>query len=66
MKIAIAQIWQETHTFCTNPTGLREFHQGGLFFGDEILDKMRGLGEMGAFLEALEGKIWFRSCVPGR
>ena len=55
MKIAIAQIWQETHTFCSNPTGLREFQQGGLFYGDEIIEKMRGLGEMGGFLEALEG-----------
>ena len=56
MKIAIAQIWQETHTFCSNPTGIREFEQGGLFYGEEILEKMQGLGEMGGFLDALEGE----------
>ena len=37
MKIAIAQIWQETHTFCPNLTRLTEFKQGGLFTGEEIL-----------------------------
>ena len=47
MKIAIAQIWQETNTFSRIPTGLREFEQGGLFFGEEILEKMQGLGEIG-------------------
>ena len=56
MKIAIAQIWQETNTFSPNPTGIREFEQGGLFYGEEIPEKMQGLGEIGGFLEALEGE----------
>jgi len=56
MKIAIAQIWQETHTFCLNLTGIKEFEQGGLFYGNEIIEKMQGLGEIGGFLKALEGE----------
>ena len=54
MKIAIAQIWQETHTFCPNLTRLTEFKQGGLFTGEEILNKMGGLGEIGGFITAAQ------------
>ena len=57
MKIAIAQIWQETNTFSRIPTGLREFEQGGLFSGDEISEKMQGLGEIGGFMDALKGEV---------
>ena len=57
MKIAIAQIWQETNTFSRIPTGLREFEQGGLFSGDEIPEKMQGLGEIGGFMDALKGEV---------
>lgn len=54
MRIAIAQIMQETNTFSAVATGLRGFEQGGLYFGDEILERMRGVGEIGGFLAAAE------------
>jgi microcystin degradation protein MlrC len=54
MRIAIAQIWQETNTFCPLLTGLEAFEQNGLFLGDEIMTKMRGVGELGGFIDAAE------------
>lgn len=35
MRIALAQIWQETHTFSPLPTGLREFEANGLLTGHD-------------------------------
>jgi microcystin degradation protein MlrC len=64
MKIAIAQIWQETHTFCPSLTGLAEFKQGGLFTGEEILDKMPGLGEIGGFIAAVDESTSGVELVP--
>ena len=54
MRIAFAQIWQETHTFNPILTDIDDFKQGGLYFGDEILEKMKDLGEIGGFLKAVE------------
>ena len=54
MRIAIAQIVQETNTFSPIVSRLTDFKQGGLHFGAEILDKMRGVGEIGGFLAAAE------------
>jgi microcystin degradation protein MlrC len=50
MKIAIAEISQETDTFSPIPTTLRDFEQTGLYFGNEILEKMPGVGKIGGFL----------------
>ena len=48
MRITFAQIWQETHTFSPIPTGLEEFKQGGLYLGNEILEKMQELADFAA------------------
>ena len=54
MRIAFAQIWQETHTFNPIMTSLEDFKQGGLYFGDEIFEKMENLGEIGGFIKAIK------------
>lgn len=54
MRIAIADILQETCTFNPIPTGLEEFALRGLYFADEILEKARGVGKLGGFLAAAE------------
>jgi len=54
MRIAMAQVWQETHTFNPMATGLVELEESGLYFGDEILEKMWGVAEIGGFLAAAE------------
>lgn len=56
MRIAIAQVWQETNTFNPIPTELQHFEQNGLYVGDAILDRMQGIGELGGFLAAADGE----------
>ena len=51
MRIAIAELAQETDSFSPLRTGLSEFETYGLFTGNEILERMRGTGPLGGFLE---------------
>lgn len=51
MRIAVAEIGQETDSFSPIVTDLRDFSAFGLYFGDEILEKMQGAGPLGGFLE---------------
>lgn len=50
MKIAIAEISQETDTFSPIPTTLSDFEQSGLYLGDEVVERMGGVGKIGGFL----------------
>lgn len=54
MRIAIAHIGQETGSFTPTRTTLETFRQFGLYEGDEVLTKMRGVGPIGGFLAAAE------------
>jgi microcystin degradation protein MlrC len=54
MRIAVAQIRQETNTFNPIPSDLTDFEEGGLYFGGEILEKMRGVGEIGGLIAVVE------------
>jgi microcystin degradation protein MlrC len=51
MRIAIAEIGQETDTFNPLPTTLQFFKDYGLYLGDKILEMMPGVGMLGGFLE---------------
>ena len=51
MRIALAEIAQETDSFSPMVAELADFEAFGLFFGEEILEKMRGVGPVGGFLE---------------
>ncbi|MCH8827966.1 MAG: M81 family metallopeptidase [Planctomycetes bacterium] len=51
MRIAIAELAQETDSFSPLQTGIDAFETYGLFFGDEILTRMHGAGPLGGFLE---------------
>lgn len=51
MRIAFAELAQETDSFSPMAADLRDFEAFGLFFGDEILEKMRGVGPIGGFLQ---------------
>jgi microcystin degradation protein MlrC len=41
-RIAVAQVSQATNSFSTVPTTIREFESSGLYYGDEIVEKMAG------------------------
>ncbi len=54
MRIAIAEICQETDTFSPILTGLPDFEKNGLYYGEEILAKIPGVGKLGGFLAVAE------------
>ena len=60
MKIAIAKFGQETSSFSPTLTTLETFKQYGLYEGEEILARSRGVGPIGGFLEvaAEQGVDW--------
>ena len=51
MRIAVAEVAQETDSFSPLMADRADFEAYGLYFGDEILDRMRGVGPIGGFLE---------------
>ena len=54
MRIAIAKIFQETNTFNPVPFKLEDFERFGIYFGEMIIDKFRGVGELGGFINVCE------------
>src|SRR5262249_31795975 len=51
MRIAVAEIAQETDSFTPAKADLKDFEANGLYFGREILERMVGVGPVGGFLE---------------
>lgn len=51
MRIALAEVAQETDSFSPLAADLSDFEEYGLFFGSEILERMRGVGPIGGFLQ---------------
>ena len=51
MRIAVAEVAQETDSFSPLMADRADFEAYGLYFGDEILDRMRGVGPIGGFFE---------------
>jgi len=51
LRIAIAEVAQETDSFSPLIADQRDFEAYGLYYGDELLERMRGVGPLGGFLE---------------
>jgi microcystin degradation protein MlrC len=51
MRIAVAEIAQETDSFSPLTADLKDFESNGLYFGGEVLERMPGVGPIGGFLE---------------
>lgn len=51
MRIALAEVAQETDTFSPMRADRSDFEALGLYFGDEILERMQGVGPIGGFLQ---------------
>jgi microcystin degradation protein MlrC len=51
VRIAVAEVAQETDSFSPLRAGLAEFESYGLYRGAEILERMQGAGPLGGFLE---------------
>lgn len=52
MRIAIAKFGQETSSFSPVVTTLDTFRLYGLYEGDQVVEKARGVGALGGFLDA--------------
>jgi microcystin degradation protein MlrC len=53
VRIAIGQLWQETNTFNPLPTTRRDFEDFGVFFGQEMVERMAQTNELGGFIQSL-------------
>jgi microcystin degradation protein MlrC len=51
MRIAVAELAQETGSFSPMVADRRDFEAYGLYFGDEMLHRLEGVGPIGGFLE---------------
>lgn len=51
MRIAVAEIVQETGSFSPMMGEIQDFEAYGLFFGQEVLDRLPGVGPIGGLLE---------------
>ena len=54
MRIALAQVWQETNTFNPVPTTRADFAQFGVLRGHEVIARMSETNELGGFIQALK------------
>jgi microcystin degradation protein MlrC len=64
MRVAIAEIVQETDSFNPVRSGLPEFERYGLYEGGEILEKAPGVGMLGAFLDLAQDELEGMELVP--
>ena len=53
MRIAIAEIAQETDSFSPLVTDSSDFETYGLFYGAEVIERMQGVGPIGGMLEVV-------------
>jgi microcystin degradation protein MlrC len=64
MRIALAELAQETDSFSPLRTGLPEFETYGLYYGNEIPDRMPGAGPVGGFLDVAAERSGSVEIVP--
>lgn len=53
MRVAVINIGQETNDFNPVPTTMDGFHQFGILQGQEMMEKLGALGQIGGMLEAV-------------
>ena len=56
MRVALAQFRQETDTFNPEPTTLADFEAFGIYHGDELVERMRGMSTIGGYLEVVAAR----------
>ncbi len=64
MRLALFQMGQETDTFNPSPTTFEDFESFGLYRGQEMLDKLRGNGTVGGFINVVEASDADIEIVP--
>ena len=64
MRVAIAEIVQETDSFNPIHSGLPEFERYGLYEGEEILERVPGVGMLGGFLDLAQDELDGMELIP--
>ncbi|MBC8352697.1 MAG: M81 family metallopeptidase [Planctomycetes bacterium] len=64
MRIAVAEIAQETDSFSPMVTDLSDFETYGLFYGEAMLERMRRVGPIGGMLEVVAEQSETVELVP--
>lgn len=64
MRIAVAELAQETDSFSPLRAGIDEFESYGLFRGNEILERMRDAGPIGGLLEVVAAQAGKVELIP--
>lgn len=54
MRLALIHVGQESNDFNPLPTTLRDFEAFGIFEGPQMLDRLRGVGQVGGYLDEVE------------
>lgn len=54
MRLALIHIGQETNDFNPVPTTLRDYEAFGIFEGARVIEELRGIGQVGGHLAAIE------------
>ena len=54
MRIAIAEVAQETGSFSPMKARVSDFEEYGLYYGDAMLERLPGVGPLGGFLEVAD------------
>lgn len=64
MRIAVAEIVQETGSFSPMVAAIQDFETYGLFFGQDVLDRLPGVGPIGGLLEVAAERHESATFVP--
>ncbi len=64
MRIAVAQVIQETCSFTPTQTTMARFHDSGLREGQDVIDGVGGTSALAGFLDAVAGQGTAHSIVP--
>jgi microcystin degradation protein MlrC len=54
MRLALIHIGQETNDFNPVPTTLRDYEAFGIFEGPRMIEELRGIGQVGGHLAAVD------------
>ena len=64
MRIAVAELAQETDSFSPVLAGLADFETYGLYYGEDIIQRMQGAGPIGGFLDVVAERSGDVELVP--
>lgn len=64
MRIAVGEIVQETGSFSPMEADLLDFETYGLFFGKEVLERLKGVGPIGGLMEVAEERGEYVQFLP--